>query len=86
MLGEQIKLDDIRGIEVEITGKISGPTYQAFYEVKKLLNKIEVTQEPIKTNYMEGQDFDPTDMIVTATYSDGSTKEVIDYTIVNGSS
>lgn len=35
---------------------------------------------------MEGQDFDPTDMIVTATYSDGSTKEVIDYTIVNGSS
>ena len=44
------------------------------------VEKIEVTTQPTKTSYVEGQSFDPTGMVVTATYN-GKTKVVTDYTI-----
>ena len=49
-------------------------------EVEKTLSKIEITTPPTKTAYTEGEKFDKTGMKVTATYSDGTTKEVTDYT------
>lgn len=44
------------------------------------LTGIEVTTMP-KTDYFVGDEFDPTGMIVTATYDDGSTRSVTGYTI-----
>ena len=49
-------------------------------EVEKTLSKIEITTPPTKTAYTEGEKFDKTGMKVIATYSDGTTKEVTDYT------
>jgi len=40
------------------------------------LSSIEITTPPTKTTYTEGETFDPTGMVVTATYSDSSTGEV----------
>lgn len=52
--------------------------------VTKTLTSIAVTTPPTKTEYSTGEVFDPTGMVVTATYSDGSTAEVTGYTITNG--
>lgn len=43
-------------------------------------SKIKITTQPNKTTYMAGEYFDPTGMVITATYEDGSTKELTDYT------
>ena len=48
------------------------------------VTKIEITKQPTKTEYIEGQNFDATGMIVKATYLDGTEKEITDYTIENG--
>lgn len=50
--------------------------------VTETLTSIVVTMAPTKTNYTAGETFDPTGMVVTATYSDGTTKEVTGYTII----
>lgn len=44
------------------------------------LVSIEVTTPPTTTSYSQGANFDPTGMVVTGTYSDGSTKPITDYT------
>lgn len=46
----------------------------------KALTSITITTPPDKTEYMDGESFDPTGMVVTATYNDGSTAEITDYT------
>ena len=46
----------------------------------QILESIAVTTPPDKTEYAEGESFDPTGMVVTATYGDGSTAEITDYT------
>ena len=48
--------------------------------VEKTLEKIEVTTNPNKTAYEEGERFDKTGMVVTAVYSDNSRETVTDYT------
>lgn len=40
------------------------------------LSSIAITTAPTKTTYTEGETFDPTGMVVTATYSDASTDDV----------
>ena len=48
--------------------------------VEKTLERIEVTTNPNKTAYEEGEKFDKTGMVVTAVYSDNSKETVTDYT------
>lgn len=48
------------------------------------LIEIKVTKAPNKTKYIVGQDFDKTGMVITGTYQDKSTQEILDYTIENG--
>lgn len=48
------------------------------------LVELKITKVPNKTNYIAGQNFDKTGMIVTGTYQDNSKNEIIDYTIENG--
>ena len=45
------------------------------------VTSIEVTTAPTKTEYMAGETFDPTGMVVTATFDDGSSQVVTDYTL-----
>ena len=68
------------------SGNAEGTTYTINYTVKgtntePTLNKIEITKAPNKTNYTIGEKFDKTGMIVTAIYSDGTQKEITNYTI-----
>lgn len=48
------------------------------------LESIEIATPPTKTDYIEGQDFDKTGMVVNAVYESGFKEEVTDYTIENG--
>ena len=52
----------------------------------KTLSSIAVTTAPTKTTYTAGENFDPADMVVTATYNDGSTAAVTTYTVTDGNS
>ena len=47
----------------------------------KALSGIEITTLPAKTDYQTGDRFDPTGMVVTAHYDDGSSETVTDYTV-----
>ena len=43
------------------------------------VEKIEITTAPSRTNYIPGETFDPTGMVVTATYANGRTRDVTNY-------
>ena len=56
----------------------SGGDMRVFYELEvlkvvKTVDHIEITKEPNKTTYNAGDKFDPTGMVVTAHYTDGTT-------------
>ena len=55
-------------------------------EVVKTVESIKITKKPDKTEYMAGEDFDPTGMVVTAHYTDGTTADLPEtgYTIFRG--
>ena len=48
---------------------------------EKSLQSIVVTKAPTKTTYIEGNDFDPTGMVVTTTYDNGDTATISGYAI-----
>ena len=48
------------------------------FTIKAVLEKIEITTDPDKTEYKVGDKFNPTGMVVTAIYNDGTTKDVTD--------
>ena len=48
------------------------------------LKNIEITKEPNKTKYFEGENFDKTGMVVKANYNNGKSNEITDYSITNG--
>ena len=56
----------------------------AGYPALRELQSIAIATKPTKTTYAQGENFDKTGMVVTATYSDGSTTPVADYTVENG--
>lgn len=81
--------DDIEiGANVIICGKIkkfNDNTYEFDKEnylveykapVEKVLKSIAISGEATKTTYKEGEAFDPTGLVVTATYDDESTEDV----------
>ena len=49
--------------------------------VSKEIVKLEVAHQPVKTEYVEGQKFDNTGLVIKATYTDGSTAIIDDYTV-----
>ncbi len=70
---------------IAITTTSAKMTYKPNYDNEMETQKTVLTGISVsgtfKTEYAEGKTFDKTGMIVTATYSDGSSKEVTDYTI-----
>lgn len=45
------------------------------------MTSIAVTTPPTKTTYTVGESFESAEMVVTATYEDGTTNTVTDYTV-----
>ena len=45
------------------------------------LSSIAITNNPTRTTYSEGEKFDKAGMVITATYSDGTKKEITNYSI-----
>ena len=83
--------DGLKGDKVTVNGKEasvfnnpwpqSGGDMRVFHEldvleVVKTVESIEITTPPAKTEYMVGEDFDPTGMVVTAHYTDGTTADL----------
>lgn len=64
---------DSKDISKDITIKKETPETATLAEIK-------ITKAPTKVKYVAGEKFDKTGMVVTAAYSDGTTKEVTGYT------
>lgn len=87
---------EIRGYEIDLKDELKtsdekvivtygGKSTEFDITVKEnTVTKVEITKQPTKTEYIEGQNFEATGMIVKATYLDGTEKEITDYTIENG--
>ncbi len=85
----EIKLKDIRitntdyndlpvedqVVSMNITGKQTEPEAPAV-----TLSKIEIEKAPDKVDYTEGEKFSSTGLVIKAVYSDGTKKEVTNYT------
>ena len=60
---------------------------QSIDVAEKAVTRIDIITPPNKTSYVDGQNFDPTGMVVKATYNDGTTEDAFtDYTIEGGTS
>lgn len=74
-----------RKIEIIIHGgKTGGSEYTTFYNVEKEFSSLRIYEGPIKSRYLPGEDFQREGMIVAAVYSDGSRREIDDYTVLDG--
>lgn len=71
----------------EVTATLNGHTASAVVEVTGAMqynvdlvitSSVAVTHAPTKTAYNVGETFDPTGLVVTATYADGTTEDVTD--------
>ena len=83
LTGDSVTVNGIKADAFETTW--SGYPYNKDYrvihglgqpEVVKKVESIEITTPPAKTEYMVGEDFDPTGMVVTAHYTDGTTADL----------
>jgi C1A family cysteine protease len=59
-------------------------TQQEITVVRNSVTSLQITTAPDKTEYIEGDSFDKTGMVVQATYKNGNKKYITDYTITNG--
>ena len=77
--------NNLKANQSQVTISYEGKTVtQDILVTPNPLTKIEITKLPIKTEYVVGQDFDKTGMVVTGTYQDGLTQEILNYTIQDG--
>lgn len=77
--------NNLESNQTSVTIKYADKTAQQEITVKpNPLIEISITKTPNKVNYVVGQDFDKTGMIVTGKYQDESTQEILDYIIENG--
>ena len=82
--GENMRLGQ-ESVTISYTeGEITKTATQAITVSAKELSSIAITKAPTKTNYIEGENFDATGMKVTATYNNGTTAEVTNYTVEDG--
>ena len=79
-LKDELKISDEKVI-VTYGGK------SAEFEItvkENTVTKLEITEQPTKIEYIEGQNFDATGMVIKGILLDGTEKEITDYTIENG--
>lgn len=78
--GNNLKVD-----QTKVTIFYDGKTVeQEVTVIPNPLIEIKVDKAPNKTNYVVGQNFDKTGMVITGVYQDKTTVEILDYTIENG--
>ena len=65
--------------EQTITVRYKGKETSFVIRVVSELERIEIKQAPSKTEYVEGDNFDKTGMVVEAVYGDGTRREITDY-------
>lgn len=71
--------------QTSVTISYKGKTVtQAIDVSENTIENIKIKTAPTKTEYWAGDDFDATGMIIEATYKNGTTKEITDYTIKDG--
>ena len=78
---DKVTVNGKEASEFENPSTQSGGDMRVFYELEvlevvKTVESIEITTPPAKTEYMVGEDFDPTGMVVTAHYTDGTTADL----------
>ena len=84
--GKQLKADTLKYDDVDITGTsfimpAKDVTITAEFEDELVvLESIAVTSQPEKTIYIVGDELDLSGLVVTATYSDGTSTDVTEYT------
>lgn len=77
--------NNLRASQSEVTIFYEGKSVKQHINVtENPLIDIRITKEPNKTKYIVGQNFDQNGMIVTGTFKDQSTSEILDYEIENG--
>ncbi len=77
--------NNLKGNQTYVTISYGGQTVKQHITVTpNPLQSIKITKEPSKKEYLVGEDFDKTGMVVTGTYQDNDTYEIIDYIIKNG--
>ncbi len=74
--------NNLKGNQTDVTISYGGQTVkQSITVTPNPLQSIKITKEPNKKEYLVGENFDKTGMVVTGTYQDNDTYEIIDYTI-----
>lgn len=84
--GENLKIGQ-NSVIIHVVG-IDGEEelIQSITVVENKLENISIIKYPNKRNYIDGESFDKTGMVVNAVYTNESTKEITDYEIVDGNS
>ena len=82
LTGDKVTVNGKKASEFEKNPSTqSGVDMRVFHELEvlkvvKKVDHIEITTPPTKTEYTAGEDFDPTGMVVTAVYKDGTTDDL----------
>ena len=92
LTGDKVTVNGKKASEFEKNPSTQpGVDMRVFHELEvlkvvKKVKEIKITTPPTKTEYMAGDKFDPTGMVVTAHYTDGTTADLTakDYTIFHG--
>lgn len=89
LTGDKVTVNGKKASEFENPSTQSGGNMRVFHELEVLkvvkpVDHIEITTPPTKTEYTAGEDFDPTGMVVTAVYKDGTSEPITNYSIFHG--
>lgn len=72
--------------EIQVSGNSASVNVVSSVTEEKILSSIRIEKVPTKVSYVEGEKFDKTGIQIIATYSDGSTSIIEDYTVIDGES
>lgn len=90
LTGDKVTVNGKKASEFEKNPSTQpGVDMRVFHEldvlkVVKKVKEIKITTPPTKTEYMAGDKFDPTGMVVTAVYKDGTSEPITNYSIFHG--
>ena len=81
LTGDKVTVNGKKASVFENPSTQSGGNMRVFHELEvlqvvKTVKSIEITTPPTKTTYMAGDKFNPTGMVVTAHYTDGTTDDL----------